>query len=227
MCRLPNDPEGQIMLRYISLGSKAAPVMLGLIATTLSVSAEQAARRIDFSPGTTATTLKGAISGRQDRTFIITATAGQTLQTLFRPSNRSCYFNVYEPGSDFAAHSGSTSGNEFGRNPTVAGEYRFQIYQMRNASRRGEPCNFRLSVELTGAPGGSSAGISDTQLRDRCKSEAATMYGVEPRQILVRQVRQTANGFSIDGTADKGPEGIKKRKHPVSAAGAAAFTRPG
>jgi hypothetical protein len=132
------------------------------------------------------------------------------MQTLFSPSNRSCYFNVFEPGTQEAAHIGSTSGNEFGKTLTNSGAYRAQVYLMRNAARRGETCRYSLSIELTGAPGGVSAGVSDLELQDRCKSEAAGMYGVQPRNIKPGAVKAGSSGFQIDAKADKGKEGVKK-----------------
>jgi hypothetical protein len=184
--------------------------LLALVTAVASAEAQQPPRTVKFPPGANAITLKGTISGRSDRTYVVTAIAGQTLQTLFSPTNRSCYFNVFEPGNATAAHVGSSAGNEFGQNPTTAGPYRIQVYLMRNAARRGETCKFSLSIELTGAPGGSTAGISDAQMRDRCKGEAAPMYGLQPLRIKVGRVRSVAAGFEIDGTANKGAEGIKK-----------------
>lgn len=194
----------------MSIRGKSAAIALALAATASPAIAQQAGQKITFAPGAAATTLKGKITGNASRTYLLSAVSGQTLQTLFSASNRSCHFNVFEPGSGTAAHIGSAAGNEFGRNPTLAGDYRIQVYLMRSAARRGESCRFSLSIELTGAPGGSSAGISDAQMQDRCKSEAATMYGVQPRQIAVRRVRKTPTGHAIDGTADKRAEGIKK-----------------
>jgi hypothetical protein len=81
---------------------------------------------------------------------------------------------------------------------------------MRNAARRNETCRYKLSIELTGAPGGISAGVSDGIKQDVCKAEAAGMYGIEPRRVAVGPVRTVAGGSEIDGTADKQAEGIKK-----------------
>lgn len=39
--------------------------------------------------------------------------------------------------------------------------------------------------------------------------EAAPMCGVAPRRVTVGRVRSVAAGFEIDGTANKGSEGIK------------------
>jgi hypothetical protein len=184
--------------------------LLALVTTVASADAQPSTRPVKFPPGANAITLKGTISGRSDQTYIVTAISGQTLLTLFSPTNTSCYFNVFEPGTETAAHVGSSSGNEFGQNPTMAGQYRIQVYLMRSAARRNETCRYSLSIELTGAPGGSSASVSDPQMRDRCKGEAAPMYSVLPLRIKVGRVRSVAAGFEIDGTANKGAEGVKK-----------------
>jgi hypothetical protein len=152
----------------------------------------------------------GKISGRDGVNHLIEAGAGQTMQVLFAPSNRSCYMNVFAPGATQAAHIGSTSGNEFGVERTIAGTYRVQVYLMRNAARRNETCRYKLSIELTGARGGISAGVSDSMKQDVCKGQAAGLYGVEPRRIAVGPVRAVPGGSEIDGTADKQAEGIKK-----------------
>jgi hypothetical protein len=36
------------------------------------------------------------------------------------------------------------------------------------------------------------------------------MYSVQPKQIAAGSVRRVAAGYEIDGTADKGADGIKK-----------------
>jgi len=188
-----------------------------LIVTTMllglavgSASAGDAERKLTFPQGATATKVAGKISGRNGVNHLVEAGAGQTMQVLFAPSNRSCYFNVFEPGAAEAAHIGSTAGNEFGVERTKAGTYRVQVYLMRNAARRNEVCRYQLSVELTGAPGGVSAGVSDRIKQDVCKAEAAGMYGVDQRRIAVGPVRTSPRGSEIDGTADKQAEGIKK-----------------
>ena len=175
--------------------------------------AAEAARNLTFPAGAAATTARGVIRGDQGRSFVVQAAAGQALQVLFAPSNRACYFNVFEPGSAEAAHIGSVSGNEFGRSPTRAGAYRFQVYLMRSAARRGESCRFNLSVELTGAAtgkAGASAGVSDRQMRDICRASVARMYAVRPLQIRTGGIAVGAEGPRIDGTVDKRAEGIKR-----------------
>ncbi len=165
---------------------------------------------VRFAKGATSTTLRGAIRGYDGVRYQLAAAAGQVMSLLFSPGNRSCYMNVFAPGADSAAFIGATSGNEYSANLAVTGNYAIQVYLMRNAARRNETCRYQLTVEITGAPGGVSAGASDIMMQDRCKGEAAPMYGVQPRQIRVGKVTPRTGGFQIDGSADKGAEGIKK-----------------
>ena len=71
------------------------------------------------------------------------------MSILFSPSNASCYFNVLPPGSDEAIHIGSSVGNEFGGTLGASGEYRAQVYLMRNAARRNETCNYSITFEIS------------------------------------------------------------------------------
>lgn len=193
----------------------AAIVAVGMLVAGGSACASERIEIVKFKAGTTATNLHGSIRGYDGVTYKVATGAGQVMHVLFSPSNRSCYFNAYapgkEPGKDTAAFVGSTSGNEFGINPTAAGSYRLQVYLMRNAARRKETCKYQLSIEITGKPGGISAGVSDQMMADACKGSAAQMYGVQPRKVtLESKIVAGGSGFMLDGRVDKGPEGIKK-----------------
>ncbi|MDP3411405.1 hypothetical protein [Bosea sp. (in: a-proteobacteria)] len=183
-----------------------------MVLPVTEVAAQDKTVPIRFKPGATAATIKGAIRGDRGVNYTVEAAAGQTLQLLLSPSNLSCYMNVYAPGAEEAVHIGSTAGHEFRQGTTQAGTYRTQVYLMRNAARRNERCRYTLSIELTGKPGGTSVGVPDPTLRARCIGEAAPMYGVAPRQIALARVVQPSaeGGYQIDGTANKGREGLKK-----------------
>jgi hypothetical protein len=172
--------------------------------------ARETVRPVSFKPGATAGVARGVIRGDDDVTHTLALAQGQVLQLLLKASNRSCYFNVYEPGQAEAVHIGSVAGNEFGQNPTKAGTYRLQVYLMRNAARRGETCRYSLSIEAAGRPGGVSAGVSDQAMKDACRASATPMYGVAGRRIRLGAVARQTGGFRIDGIVDKGAEGLKK-----------------
>lgn len=190
----------------------ATLVLLSAAAATLATpaNATDEQRRIAFAKGATAKTVSGKIIGYNGVDYLVETGAGQLMHLLFAPSNRSCYFNVFEPGASEATHIGSSAGNEFAVERTKSGSYRVQVYLMRNAARRSETCRYRLSVEIAGPRGGISAGTSDQMKRDVCKAEAAAMYGVEQRQITLAPARSVAGADQIDGTADKKADGVKK-----------------
>ena len=185
--------------------------LAAMVLMAMPIDSSQAAEKsVQFQRGATSTTLKGVIRGEADATFVLQAVEGQALQTLLTVSHRSCYFNAFEPGQPEAAHNGSMSGNEFGRNPTKAGTYRFQIYLMRSAARRNETCRYSLSIELTGRPGGASAGVSNRQMRDGCLARVRDMYAVPVGRVRLASLRSGREGPVINGTVNKGAEGIKR-----------------
>lgn len=171
--------------------------------------AQSTGQQVTFASGSTSKEIRGTLRGSADANLLLRTAPGQVMQVLFAPSNRSCYFNVFEPGREDAVHNGSISGNEFGRSSTSGGEYRFQIYLMRNAARRNETCRYRISFEVTGAPGGVSAGVSDREMRDQCQARVASMYAVRSASIRMAAIRPSAEGPRIDGRVNKGAEGIK------------------
>lgn len=200
-------------MSWMLTGKYIAPSMLVALGLGAAIPTARAADRLEtvqFKRGGTSATLSGTIRGDDGVRYSVGARAGQVMSVLFRPSNRSCYINVWTPGADSAAFNGSVTGNEYTANLAMSGDYAIQVYLMRNAARRNETCRYRVTVEITGAPGGASAGVSDIAKQDRCKSEAAGMYGVQPKQIATGAIRPVPGGFEIDGTADKGAEGIKK-----------------
>lgn len=185
---------------------RASIALIWLGATVSCASAADRLEMVQFKRGATSATLSGTIRGHDGVRYSVGAVAGQVMSVLFNPSNRSCYMNVWTPGADAAAFNGATTGNEHAANLAVSGNYAIQVYLMRSAARRNENCRYRLTIEITGAPGGASAGTSDAMLQDRCKGEAAAMYGVQPAQIATGAVRRSPGGLEIDGTADKGAE---------------------
>ncbi len=126
------------MRRFIALCAPAAAALLGVLAASPAVPSDRATT-VRFPPGATSITLRGAIRGYSGVDYLFDARAGQTLQMLFSPSSRSCYFNVWEPGASQAAHVGSFGSNEFGKTLALSGVYQAQVYLMRSAARRDVP----------------------------------------------------------------------------------------
>lgn len=194
---------------------KKIMIFLAALAVTPALAAsDPPPKPIRFAPGKWATTLKGVVKGYATASYTLDVAAGQVFQILFKPSNRSCYFNATANGAAEAEHIGSSSGNEFGKNVSVNGSYKIDVYLMRNAARRNESCRYELAVERTGGAAGASGGVSDAALRDTCKAETAKVYQVQPDKVTVSAdiAKAKGGGFNIDGTIDKGAEGIKKMR---------------
>jgi hypothetical protein len=115
----------------------------------LAATAVERTEAVEFSAGATSATIKGSIKGDDFVNYALKANAGQVMSILFSPSNASCYFNLLPPGSDEAIHIGSSVGNEFAGTLGSSGEYRAQVYLMRNAARRGETCSYSITFEIS------------------------------------------------------------------------------
>lgn len=120
------------------------------LAIPCAAGAEDRTHEVKFKPGAISTTLKGSVKGYDTVSYIIGANGGQAASILLDPSNASCYFNLLPPGSKEAIFIGSSSGNEFASQLPQDGNYRAQVYLMRNAARRGETCNFSITFEING-----------------------------------------------------------------------------
>lgn len=206
------------MIRY----SVLAAIAIAALQSAAPAFGADSTTTIHFAHHATEATLSGGVKGYDSANFLIGAKAGQEMKVSFRPSNASCYINVWPPGqrpggSGSAIFIGSTEGNEFGGTLSQDGTYMVQAYLMRNEARRGTTCKFDLVVSITGGTSGGSAGnsgasVTDDQMRAECKGGAAGLYGIKPVYITLDNegyIFPATDGYSIEGKADKGNEGIK------------------
>ncbi|WP_421692771.1 hypothetical protein [Aestuariivirga sp.] len=135
------------MMRRIACHTLMLALLLALPQAAL---ADDRNETVKFAAGESSATRSATIKGYDGINYQLDARAGQVMQVLFTPSNRSCYFNIFAPGDDTAVFNGSITGNEFGLNLVTSGTYTFQVYLMRNAARRSETCKFSISFEITG-----------------------------------------------------------------------------
>ena len=179
-----------------------------LLATTLA-SAEVGIRQeqIQFKKGATSATLKGKIKGDQIVDYQLRAGVGQSMVVIFKPSNRSAYFNVMPPGSDEAMFVGSTYGNRFEAELPADGVYTIRVYLMRNAARRNETANYTLEVGIVG--GGKTAAAA---------SEAASATRLSfDRTLELQGIRfrvTSANDGSVN-TLHIVPAGLEIDNSPI------------
>jgi hypothetical protein len=116
--------------------------------------------RVRFPAGASGTAITGEIVGRQSVSYVLGASAGQTMTVSLRPSNLSTYFNVYAPGKgpgdEAIANSGLTGPpsvpelNRFSATLPASGDYTISVYMMRSAARRNERSDYTLDIAITG-----------------------------------------------------------------------------
>jgi len=186
-----------------------ASVLCGLLLASALASAEVSIRQqqVQFKKGATSTTLKGKIKGDQIVDYQLRAGVGQSMVVIFKPSNRSAYFNVMPPGSDVAMFVGSISGNRFEAELPADGVYTIRVYLMRNAARRKETANYKLEVGIVG--GGKSA-------------EAAPEAAPAPRLYFDRTLELEGIRFRVTSANDGSlntlhivPDGLEIDNSPV------------
>lgn len=130
-------------LRFVALAGLVVMLAAPAIAakTTLVVK---------FKPGESSATVSGSIQGYDMTTYMLGAKKGQTMSIRFEPDNSSCAFNLIAPGATEAMFNGSIDGVEFAGPLPADGTYSAMAYLMRNAARRSETCNFKLTFEVNG-----------------------------------------------------------------------------
>jgi hypothetical protein len=121
--------------------------------------------RVQFERGTSGTTIKGTIKGRDTMHYLIGAQAGQVMDVRLSTKNTSTYFNIFAPGKtpgeDEAMFIGDTGGDYFNGPLPETGDYLIQVYLYRNAARRGDTSQFDLKIEIGAGSGMSQGGTED------------------------------------------------------------------
>lgn len=128
-------------------------VLLMSLGLVQAANAEQTVKAVSFKPGSSGTTLKGQIRGRQYVDYQLRAAAGQTLNASFKSAHRAAYFNLLPPGSrDAGMYAGQFDDNHFEGLLPADGLYTLRVYLMRSAARRNETASYTLEISLTGQP---------------------------------------------------------------------------
>lgn len=123
-----------------------AAVVIAVVATPVLAQQERT-ERVAFARGASSKSIVGTIRGDNSVSYIVSARAGQRLTVSLRTSNRSNYFNVWAPGADTALYN-ETTGAPFSGTLPADGDYRIQVYLMRNAARRNERANYTLNLSV-------------------------------------------------------------------------------
>ncbi|MCY1704675.1 SH3 domain-containing protein [Pannonibacter sp. SL95] len=123
-----------------------------LLMAPLSIATAQETRseRVEFARGQSSAEIAGRLRGRESIDYVLNARGGQRLSVDLSADNASTYFNILPPRGDTAIFIGPSEGNRFSAVLRQSGDYRIQVYLMRNAARRGETTRFTLSVAVRG-----------------------------------------------------------------------------
>ena len=126
---------------------RALAVMVLALGLAGTVSADTT-RRIQFAGGSDHAEVSDKIKGYDGASFLVGASAGQTLKVEMSSPNGAAYFNVTAPGANEAMFIGSISGERFEGTLPVSGDYRIDVYMMRSAARRDEVAKFKLKISV-------------------------------------------------------------------------------
>lgn len=118
-------------------------------------------RPVHFAKGPSSTTLEGSLKGDKTIDYKLRARAGETMTVGLKTDNGSNYFNVLPPGSnDFGIFVGSSNGNDWNGTLPADGEYTIRVYLMRNAARRNETAQYKLTIGITGSASAAVLGTA-------------------------------------------------------------------
>lgn len=139
-------------MRYRLPLAAAALTATAIAVPFATIAAAQTAKpeRVQFAKGKSSKVITGTFMGDQSRTFLVNLRAGQRMTVKLVSTNYSANFNVTAPGASEAMFIGSIAGDEFVDTIPSSGDYRIDLFLMRNAARRGEATNFTLTIGATG-----------------------------------------------------------------------------
>lgn len=118
--------------------------------TGLSVAQDTRTETVKFKRGSSSTSIEDSISGRESVTYLVGVAAGQRMSVQLDTDNTSNYFNITGPGASAALFNGSIDGNSTSFVIPSSGNYKVDVYLMRNAARRGETANYELTISVEG-----------------------------------------------------------------------------
>lgn len=128
----------------------AAIIAMGLCGMP-ALSQDVVTERVQFPSGSSGTVINNTIQGYESVEYMLGASSGQRMVVDLETSNSSNYYNIWAPGADSALFVGASKGDHFDGILPASGDYRIQVFLMRNAARRDETANYSLSLHIGGA----------------------------------------------------------------------------
>jgi hypothetical protein len=116
----------------------------------LSFAQDTRTETVKFKRGASSTSIADSITGYEAVTYVVGVSAGQRMSVELDTDNTSNYFNVTAPGASEALFNGSINGNNTSFVIPSSGDYKIDVYLMRNAARRGDTASYDLTISVEG-----------------------------------------------------------------------------
>lgn len=116
----------------------------------LSFAQDSRTETVKFKRGASSTSIEDSITGYEGVTYVVGVSAGQRMSVELDTDNTGNYFNITAPGASEALYNGSIDGNSTSFAIPSSGNYKIDVYLMRNAARRGETANYDLTISVEG-----------------------------------------------------------------------------
>lgn len=129
----------------------AAAIFATALCGTPVLAQDAVTEQVRFPSGSSGTVINNTIRGYESIDYMLGAGAGQRMVVDLETSNLSNYYNIWAPGADSALFVGASDGDHFDGILPVSGDYRIQVFLMRNAARRDETATYALSIHIGGA----------------------------------------------------------------------------
>ncbi len=166
-------------------------------------------KTVKFPAGASSTVIKAVVKGDKMIDYLVGASAGQTITVSLKSTNTANYFNLMEPGEEYAAiYNSSIDGNTYTKVLEKSGDYTIRVYLVRAAARRNESGNFTLSIAISGTAGTGDAKVKGTKYHATGTLRAAMGDAEMGSTMADFGVVRTGNGTA---TVDIHPKGGLKR----------------
>ncbi len=116
----------------------------------LSFAQDTRTETVKFKRGASSTSIADSITGYEAVTYVVGVSAGQRMSVQLDTDNSSNYFNVTAPSASAALFNGSINGNTTSFVIPSSGDYKIDVYLMRNAARRGDTASYDLTISVEG-----------------------------------------------------------------------------
>ncbi|CAM3983792.1 MULTISPECIES: hypothetical protein [Pseudoalteromonas] len=120
--------------------------MFMLVVLTQPISAGQHQVVFDPESSTQRVEFEQQITGNEFNDYLVSGNAGDILNVTLTPSNLSNNFNILPADSSQAVFIGSIEGHYVKHQLAKDGDYIVRVYLMRNAARRNESSNYKLTI---------------------------------------------------------------------------------